>query len=381
MNSIERFNAILDHKKPDRMPLYIPTTACSVASEILDYEAHTGGDSLHFKEEYSWTEGPNAHDEFVHKYREDTMALARALGVDVVRDTWRCRRRPARRINENTLLFGDEGGRHTVKRFFPETQSYGTVSSTEGWHDIDELKRDCLEGMRQSSSYTDGQLDGLYQDHLIIQKLAGSDYAVLAGALSIGLPVESPVWLEATALEPELLREYFLHLAEDMVKQVGWFYDRGFRFINAGSDIASQSGPIISPRAFSTILEPALMLLASECSRLGMTYCYRSDGNMWSLCDSIFKRAGLHAYGEVDRYASMTVGCLRERYPGVIILGNVSSVTLCTGTERQVREETRATLQESGGYNYIAGPSNAIVHGTPVENVYAMVEEIRNFRP
>jgi uroporphyrinogen-III decarboxylase len=72
----------------------------------------------------------------------------------------------------------------------------------------------------------------------------------------------------------------------------------------------------------------------------------------------------------------MTVGKLREKYPGVILLGNVSSVTLCSGTEQQVREEVRATLSEAGGYDYIAGPSNAIVHGTPVENVYAMVEEI-----
>jgi hypothetical protein len=46
-----------------------------------------------------------------------------------------------------------------------------------------------------------------------------------------------------------------------------------------------------------------------------------------------------------------------------------------------VREETRATLMESGGYNYIPGPSNAVMHGTPVENVYSMIDEIEKYKP
>ena len=380
MNSNERFQAVLDHKKPDRAPLYIPTMACSVASQILGYDAHTGGDSLHFKEEFSWTQGGNAHDEFVHKYREDTMSLAKALGADVVREGWRCMRRPTKKIDDFTLLFGDKDGQYSVKRYFPEYQSYGTVKTTEGYRNMEEFKKDICRDMKRDNTRSDEQLADFNKNHIEIKKLAGGNFATLAGALALEAAMDNVIWLEATALEPELLRDYYLHMAEGMARQVRWFKEQGFRFINAGSDIASQEGPIISPKSFSFIFEPALKILAAECARQAMIYCYRSDGNMWSLCDSIFKRAGVQAYGEVDRFATMTVGNLRERYPGVIILGNVSSITLCNGTEQQVREETRATLQESGGYDYIAGPSNAIVHGTPVENVYAMVEEIKGFK-
>ncbi len=376
MNSNERLHAVLAHEKPDRLPLYIPTIACSVASRILGREAHTGSDSLHFKEEYSWTEGANAHDEFVHQYREDTIAVAKALGTDIVREAWRCTRRPSRRIDENTLLFGDEDGKYTVKKYFPEYQSYGTVKTTERYADVSELKKDILDGLNRDITYTDDELAEIYKGQLEIMKLAGGRFAVLAGALSLGAAMDDVIWLEATALEPELLRDHYLHMAEGMARQVCWFGKNGFRFINAGSDIASQEGPVISPDSFRFIFEQSLKVMSSECARQGMTYCYRSDGNMWSLCDCIFRRAGVQAFGEVDRGASMTVGKLREKYPGVILLGNVSSVTLCNGTEQQVREEVRATLSEAGGYDYIAGPSNAIVHGTPVENVYAMVEEI-----
>jgi hypothetical protein len=203
----------------------------------------------------------------------------------------------------------------------------------------------------------------------------------VAGTLPFRKAILETPRLEATALEPELLRDYYLYLATGMARQVRWFKARGFSFLNAGADIASQSGPVISPRSFGFIMEPALKVLALECERLGMTYCYRSDGNMWSLCDSIFRRAGVQAYGEADRLASMTVGRLHERYPDVVILGNISSITLCNGSEQQVREETRATLVESGGVDYIPGPSNAVVHGTPVKNLWAMVEEIKAFKP
>jgi uroporphyrinogen-III decarboxylase len=77
----------------------------------------------------------------------------------------------------------------------------------------------------------------------------------------------------------------------------------------------------------------------------------------------------------------MTVDKLRKAYPNLIILGNISSGTLHKGTAMDVREETRATLMESGGYNYIPGPSNAVMHGTPVENVYSMIDEIEKYKP
>lgn len=334
MNAVERFAAVLDGQKPDRMPLYIPAMACSVASEILGCPAHTGGDSLHFKEEFSWTLGEQAHDEFVAKYREDIFALSKALDVDVVRDAWRCKRKPAKRLDDNTLLFGDENGAYSVKRYFPETQSYGTVESTEGCRDVDALKREMEARLQHNWRPTDEDLARTHEDHVEILRLAGGRYAVLAGALSIHLPMSDAVWLEATALEPELLRDYYVHIAGELAPQVAWFRRQGVRFLNAGSDIASKDGPVISPRSFSFFVEPALRVLAQECQRQSMTYCYRSDGNLWSLCDSIFQRAGVQAYGEVDRDASMTVGSLREKYPNVVILGNVSSITLSSGDER-----------------------------------------------
>jgi hypothetical protein len=110
MNSFERFDAILNHRKPDKLPFYFPTIACSVASELLGREVDSGGESLHFKEELSLLQGEQAHREFVQKYQEDAIELNRKLKADIVRQTWRSREKPTKKLDEHTLLFGNEMG-------------------------------------------------------------------------------------------------------------------------------------------------------------------------------------------------------------------------------------------------------------------------------
>ncbi len=381
MNSFERFNAILDGKKPDRMPFFFPTIACSVASEILGREAHTGGDSLHFKEEKSWLYGEQAHAEFVQKYQEDSLELHKRLGADIIRETWRCRAKPTKMLDEYTLLFGDENGPHTIKRFYPETQSYGVVKKVGEPQDGEELIERLKKSMKHDYDLTDDILEERFKDQLRMKKMAEPYFPMIATGLGIGFPMDSVAWLEASAIDPLFLRDYFLFHAEKEVKIVKFLVNKGFRFISGGADIATAKGPVMSPKNFRTIFEPTLKLFADECRKYGAVFCYRTDGDIWEIADCLFKDAGVQAYGEVDRAASMTVGKLREKYPDLIILGNISSATLVEGTTEDVRRETRATLEESGGYRYIPGPSNAIVHGTPVENVYAMIDEIKNYKP
>jgi hypothetical protein len=255
------------------------------------------------------------------------------------------------------------------------------VQINTGFHDLDELKRALENELSNHTSITDDELSELYRDHLSFKKLADPYFPTIVTAIGLGIPMYDTVWLEATILEADLLSDYFMYVAEKSIPHIKWLSQKGFKFVNGGADIASQNGPIYSPVSFQKIMVPALKKIADECTKHGMVYCYRTDGNVWAISDDMFINAGIHAFGEVDREAGMTVGKLRKAYPDLIILGNISSVVLHKGTEIDVREETRATLIESGGYNYIPGPSNSIMHGTPVENVYAMIDEIEKYKP
>lgn len=381
MNPYERFTSILRGEKPDKIPFYFPTIDCSVASEILGRKVYSGGESLHFHEELSWIDGDAAHEEFVFKYREAAIELNKVLRADVVRETWRSSRKPSMKLDEYTLLFGKEDGSHTIKRFFPESQTYGIIEDTTGPKDVDELLEQLSFEMKNSQELTEDELYNIYRGQVKFKEMAEPYFPTIVGGPGFGIPMYDVVWLEAAALEPKALGEYFLYIAEIGAKHIKWLYKQGFRFINGGKDLASNTGPVYSPQIFKKAIVPALKLITDECKKYGMVYCYCTDGNIWDIRDLMFKEAGVQAYGEVDRYASMTVGRLRELYPEVIILGNVSSATLHNGSEEEVREETKATLAESKGRNYIAGPSNAIMHGTPVRNIFAMVEEIEKYKP
>lgn len=381
MSPRQRFDAVLAHRKPDKLPFYFPTIACSVASELLGRKVDSGSDSLHFKEELSLLAGEEAHAEFVERFRENAIALNRLLRADVVRETWRSGDKPTKQIDENTLLFGEENGPHIVKRFFPGPQTYGVIEDTLTPDDPDVLIAGLKTRIQRDPKVSESELESIYASQLRLKALAEPYFPSIVQGIAIGIPMTSAAWLEATALEPEFLSEYFMFQAGLALQHIAWLRDKGYRFINAGADLASNLGPVFSPATFRAILGEPLKIISDECRRLGMTYCFRTDGNIWCLMDELFTRSGVQAYGEVDRQATMTVGGIRAKYPELLILGNVSSKTLCDGTEEEVRRETRASLEESRGLNYIAGPSNAIVHGTPARNVWAMIEEIEGYRP
>ncbi len=381
MNSHERFEAVLSNRKPDKMPFYFPSIVCSVASELLGREVDSGGASLHFKEELSWLSGKNAHDEFVKRYWENAIELNRMLKADVVRQTWRMSQKPTKKLDDYTLLFGDINGPHIIKRYDPVRQTYGVVEDTTGPSDVDELEVKLKAVIKTDTSVTEDELEEIYADQLAFKKLAEPYFPCIVSGLNVGIPMTKAIWLEAVALIPDLLAEYIMHGVQRSLHHVRFLASKGYRWINDGLDMATSTGPVYSPAFFRKAVAPAIKLLVEECDKYGIHFAYGTDGNIWSIADYLFVEAGCKAFCEADRDAGMTVGKIREKYPDVVVLGNISSVTLHTGTEEDVRRETRVSLEESGGLNYIAGPSNAIVHGTPVRNIYAMLEEIESFKP
>ncbi|MDA0747648.1 MAG: hypothetical protein O2954_14090, partial [bacterium] len=88
---------------------------------------------------------------------------------------------------------------------------------------------------------------------------------------------------------------------------------------------------------------------------------------------------GMPGYGEVDWEASMQMGAIREEYPDLVVWTNVSVDLLCRGTRDEVYAHSMQILEESEGCGYFHGASNAILPGTPPENVWAMMEARNDF--
>jgi uroporphyrinogen-III decarboxylase len=65
----------------------------------------------------------------------------------------------------------------------------------------------------------------------------------------------------------------------------------------------------------------------------------------------------------------------------VVLLGNVSPLTIAHGTPDQVKAETRRVIEKLGRYGgLIVQDGNNIAPGSPVENINAMMEAAEEYR-
>ncbi len=369
MSRHERCRAALAGQPVDRAPRYIPAIACEVTSRILGHQAYSGTGSLQFAETVALWNGEAAHREFVHQLFEDLADVKRALDIDVYRIPWRQMEKPSARIDEYTFVFGDPEGDHSVFLYSPRTADFGMIEQVVTTDEELETKLARQVDLLEQQVEAEAKLD---EDNRYVHERFGEEFFVVDNACGIGTGISADD-LMLVALAPELVARRCMACAVMTVKQALQGKDKfGSSVFIGGSDIAGETGPMISPVAFRKIVNPAIAYVAREFQKIDAHYVFRSDGNLWSLADMLFEEAGCQGYGEVDRDATMTIEALRQRYPELVIWGNMSSAKMHHESERWVREETARCLAESMGTRYFHGASNAIMQGTPVENVYAM---------
>jgi hypothetical protein len=371
MNYHERCKAAIEGQPVDRAPRYIPAIACEVTSRILGRQAISGTGSLQFAETVALWNGEAAHREFVQQLFEDLAEVNRALDIDIYRIPWRQTEKPSARIDEHTFVFGDPEGDHNIFLYSPKTADFGMIEQviTSGEEIETKLAREVEILERQAESKA--KLD---EDNRYVHERFGEEFFVVDNACAIGTGISADD-LMLVALAPELLERRCMASAVITVKQAIQAKEKlGSSVFIGGCDIAGENGPMISPAAFRRIVNPAIEYVAREFDKIGAHYVFRSDGNLWALTDMLFEEAGCQGYGEVDRGASMSVGVLRQRYPDLVIWGNMPSAQVHHESAQWVQDETARCLEESKGTRYFHGASNAIMKGTPIENVYAMFE-------
>jgi uroporphyrinogen decarboxylase len=150
-----------------------------------------------------------------------------------------------------------------------------------------------------------------------------------------------------------------------------------------GNDFGSQNGPLLGPELFARFLLPHLRRLIDLGHRYGLKVMLHCCGGIAPLIDMMIE-AGLDGLQAVQpSCAGMDLRSLKARFGRRIVFngGIDSHHALIKGTPTSVRAATRAVLdimKDGGGY--IAGASHdSILEETPVENVLAMFDAIREY--
>ena len=381
MKPIDRVAAAFQGHKPDELPIHHLGFSSRVASALLGREAYVGGGIQQWREATALWQGKDAHQEFVERSFQDAIDVALLSDQDVVRVSyWRLNVKPTRQIDEYTFLYeyGPEENWKVLK-YDPETEESRYIDYRPSAPlTFADLEQQLAIAEEEVASYRPAEKD--FDLEIRAQKVLGAERVVRVGGASIMLP-DDPIWLEAIALRPDLVGRFFDIAAERAVRNIEFLAPLGFRYIFGGGDLAGNQGPLYSPRAFRELTLPRIRRMSEACHRHGCRYLFNSDGNTWPLADDLFGQSGVDGYYEIDRRAGMDLVKLRERFPHLTLVGNISSHTVYAGTKEQVVAETRACVQEAhqvGGV--IVGASNYFVVGTPIENVQAVFDTIRRYR-
>ena len=386
MTSKERVFAAFEKRDTDRVPVCHISCSAEVASGLLGREAYVGFGIQQWREATALWNGPDAHAEFVERTYQDTLEINRLFANDMYRMIFpRCSTKPTRRIDEHTFLFeyGDED-RWQVLRHDPDQEHINVIfdykPKLKGNLTFEELERrltaseKAMERPAEPREFSDGDFS------VRAQRSIGDDVVIRMSGGGVSIPRDE-VWLEATVLRPDLVGRHLDLQVERARRTVGALIDFGFTILFGGGDFAGYEGPFYSPRVFHDLMLPRLQQVIEIIHDCGGMSVFASDGDLWPVADDLFGVSGVDGFYEIDLRAGMDLNRLRDTFPDLTLIGNLSSHTLHVGTREEVIEEARACVETAKSRRgIIVGISNMPMPRTPVENVAAMLETIEELR-
>lgn len=219
----------------------------------------------------------------------------------------------------------------------------------------------------------------------------GRRYAILGGDWS-------PLWHDAIDLfgmtglftrmyeEPESVDAVFERITGYYAAVSRNIFDAAADAIDVffiGNDLGSQSGPLLGEDLFRRFVLPHLKRLIDLGHRYGLKVMMHCCGGFAPLIPALVEAGldGLHAVQ--PSCVGMDLAVLKRRFGDRMLFNGAidSHHVLIEGTPESVRNDVRRVLETMmPGGGYIAGASHdSILEETPVENVLAMFDTVREF--
>ncbi len=145
-------------------------------------------------------------------------------------------------------------------------------------------------------------------------------------------------------------------------------------------DLATNSGPFISPSMYEDLLDSAQRAVLRPVKSRGIPVMFHSDGDIRPLIPMMLGE-GVTAIQPLDALAGMDVLELKEKYGDrLAFMGNIPNKSvLPRGTPEEVASEVRRKLVAGQGGGYILASSHSIAEDVPPDNFDAMLRAGRRF--
>lgn len=180
--------------------------------------------------------------------------------------------------------------------------------------------------------------------------------------------IQDPGYVDALL---DRILEYNLSIIDEVIK-----YD--IDAIQFGDDWGQQRGLIMGPKLWRRFIKPRVAKMYKRLKEAGKSVFIHSCGDVKEIFDDIIE-IGVDAFRPFQPEV-MDVYEMKAKYGDrMTFYGGISTqVTLPFGTPEQVRSEIRmlrSKLSCQGGY--ILAPAHAVPGDVPIENLLALIDEVR----
>lgn len=372
MNGKERVQTVLAGGIPDRVPLADWSVDHDTVERLIGRPTYLRNKAACTK---AFWEG--RHAEVQRSWIEDTIALHRALPLDIVTFTmasWYVPEptgeAPPRQTAEDT--WEDQKGR--VYRFTAAADDILCIhdpAPPRAWS-VSDFPADPGPG-RPPNAASQAVVDA------IIGELGGGKYIAgpFGGEVGMVLPGGYAEGCTLLAESPEIIGAAVAHSLACCERDDAWIHP-GQDAVLWGGDFGHKTGTFCSPRMFRRFYKEANRRRVERLHARGLKVLKHCCGNVRAILDD-FVDIGYDAYQSIQPTAGMDIVEVKAGYGTRLTLwGGVAVEHLISGTPEQVRADVRRAMAAcKPGGRFILGASHSIAVGTRWENHQAMLAEWR----
>lgn len=375
MNSKERVNKIFDGEIPDRPAIGFFAIDSDIASKILKRETYWRAKA---KSQIAFWQG--RRDEVVQSWIEDGIELYKKLDIiDIVpvctymggicppKDY---NPNPPKQLDDNTWQT-DDG---KVYRYSPVTRDLTVIRDDSSECKKFEPEKEMWDGQavipdESVFEVIDAFLKEFSDDRFVLG-LSGQELAwFLPGGFEKG-------FMEL-ASQPEVVKEVYLSQVAKACEEDKYFIRQGQSGIMWGTDLACQSGPMMSPAMYKDVFLDGFKQRISSVHSHNQKVVKHMCGNNWTILD-LMVEAGIDCYQSIQASAGMEIVEVHDKYNDKFVCwGGLPVEQLIEGTPEQVKETVNNVVSHfMSRSRYIFGTSHSVAVGTKYDNFMAMMDEL-----
>jgi hypothetical protein len=355
MTSRKRIEAALNHKEPDRTPIFEyvlldPVASVLLGRKFIDYNSN--------KNEWDQLIKETGWEKALRRYAEDKVNLASILGHDLMYAV------------PNPLYDLDGKGAANID------YSRGIELSEEVDDPVERLilRNEVFES-RLSINSNNYIIYSYIKEEMKKQDL---DIPILAPVYHHGVWDDIDL-LQTMLMEPEVAHKHFSLATKKAVNIIDKCFEMGIDQFGIGGDFAGNR-LIISPELYREFIVPELRIISRHIHAGGGWVINASDGNLWPVIEDFLVNSEVDGYLEIDMRAGMDLTKLKKMYGdritfyGNMDCGEILSFGLIDEIKKYTIECITAGLG-NGGHIFCA--SNAITATVPFMNYITMVNTYR----